>query len=487
MIFRKLYTSCTDNRNYVSWYDASLPYAMSGLSSPDASILLRDQELHFNAMQQPDTISENGYSAVFSYYGDKTRAEMTVSGPNGYSLHCDYYDQQYNCFSMTAGGVMQHKSVLWLGGTPYTAPAALLKDYGNSSWQVVYVLRDNLGSITHVVDSTGAVLQKMGYTAWGQLRDPQTGAVYGADNQPELLLGRGYTGHEHLPWFGLINMNARLYDPAVGLFLSPDPIVQAPDNTQNFNRYSYCLNNPMRYTDPSGQMKAIVYNDLNELGEFIAINCYLDDITVICTRTDSSNGTPSFDVTSYWLNTNFQYFTTYSGSRVPFLEGYSYNYNDSQSEELSKILNATSSTLSYLSYLLKDCKTTYAFVFNEKSQYPVIKVSKSGSKWYGGSKTHSVAKLGGILNLGSKIISGVSLYNDYMDAKTAFQCHDYDKVLKYGVDCVIDGISFFPGPIPILIGVTWNLTKDDLWDYLESESNGSIIPTELVDQYLYGR
>ena len=48
-------------------------------------------------------------------------------------------------------------------------------------------------------------------------------------------------------------MNARLYDPAVGRFLSPDPYVQAPDFTQNFNRYSYCLNNPLRYTDPSGE------------------------------------------------------------------------------------------------------------------------------------------------------------------------------------------------------------------------------------------
>ena len=72
------------------------------------------------------------------------------------------------------------------------------------------------------------------------------------DAQPDLLLGRGYTGHEHLPWFGLLNMNARLYDPAVGRFLSPDPLVQAPDNTQNYNRYSYCLNNPLRYVDKFG-------------------------------------------------------------------------------------------------------------------------------------------------------------------------------------------------------------------------------------------
>ena len=42
--------------------------------------------------------------------------------------------------------------------------------------------------------------------------------------------------------------------PCFGRFLSPDPIVQAPDNSQSFNRYSYCLNNPMKYIDPSGLM-----------------------------------------------------------------------------------------------------------------------------------------------------------------------------------------------------------------------------------------
>jgi RHS repeat-associated protein len=77
--------------------------------------------------------------------------------------------------------------------------------------------------------------------------------VYSPDAEPALFLGRGYTGHEHLPEFGLINMNARLYDPAVGRFLSPDPFVQAPDFSQSFNRYSYCLNNPLIYTDPTGE------------------------------------------------------------------------------------------------------------------------------------------------------------------------------------------------------------------------------------------
>ena len=48
-------------------------------------------------------------------------------------------------------------------------------------------------------------------------------------------------------------MNGRLYDPLLGRFLSPDNYVQEPFNTQNLNRYSYCLNNPVKYTDPSGE------------------------------------------------------------------------------------------------------------------------------------------------------------------------------------------------------------------------------------------
>ena len=93
----------------------------------------------------------------------------------------------------------------------------------------------------------------MSYDAWGRLRNPATHAIYAAGSEPELFLGRGYTGHEHLAVFGLINMNARLYDPALGRFLSPDPYVQSPDFSQNFNRYSYCLNNPLVYVDQNGE------------------------------------------------------------------------------------------------------------------------------------------------------------------------------------------------------------------------------------------
>ena len=63
---------------------------------------------------------------------------------------------------------------------------------------------------------------------------------------------RGFTGHEHIDMFEMINMDGRMYDPVVGRFLSPDPYVQMPDYTQSLNRYAYCVNNPLSLTDPTG-------------------------------------------------------------------------------------------------------------------------------------------------------------------------------------------------------------------------------------------
>jgi hypothetical protein len=65
-------------------------------------------------------------------------------------------------------------------------------------------------------------------------------------------------------------MNGRLYDPLVGRFLSPDNYVQDPSFTQNFNRYGYCLNNPLRYTDPSGEVIGI--DDAIVIGAIILVS-----------------------------------------------------------------------------------------------------------------------------------------------------------------------------------------------------------------------
>ena len=148
------------------------------------------------------------------------------------------------------GNSQKHR--LYIGGGAYTAPAVYMNT--GDGWSLYYICRDYLGNMTHLVNRNGTVVQELSYDAWGRLRNPETHAVYLPDNETELMLGRGYTGHEHLPMFGLINMNARLYDPVLGRFLSPDPYVQMPDFSQNFNRYSYCLNNPLVYVDQDGEI-----------------------------------------------------------------------------------------------------------------------------------------------------------------------------------------------------------------------------------------
>ncbi|MCL1941932.1 MAG: hypothetical protein FWF54_00035, partial [Candidatus Azobacteroides sp.] len=74
------------------------------------------------------------------------------------------------------------------------------------------------------------------------------------DTRTSWIVNRGFTGHEHLDAFGIINMNGWVYDPLTSMFMSPDPYVQAPGNWLNYNRYGYCLNNPLIYTDPSGEI-----------------------------------------------------------------------------------------------------------------------------------------------------------------------------------------------------------------------------------------
>lgn len=60
-------------------------------------------------------------------------------------------------------------------------------------------------------------------------------------------------------------MNGRIYDPTLRRFLQADPHIQAPENTQNYNRYSYVLNNPMSMTDPSGYFFKKLFNRVNKI------------------------------------------------------------------------------------------------------------------------------------------------------------------------------------------------------------------------------
>ncbi len=113
-----------------------------------------------------------------------------------------------------------------------------------------HVLRDHLGSVDTLMDAkTGAVLQHRGYDVFGRPRDIASGNALLSSWQG---VTKGYTDHEHLIDQELIHMNGRIYDFNVGRFLSVDPFLQFPENSQSANPYSYILNNPMSGVDPTG-------------------------------------------------------------------------------------------------------------------------------------------------------------------------------------------------------------------------------------------
>ena len=114
-----------------------------------------------------------------------------------------------------------------------------------------HTFKDHQGSLAAVVH--GNTVERLSHDPWGRRRNP---AGFGYDNVSHTF-DRGFTGHEHYDKFNLINMNGRLYDPVLGRMLSPDIAIQDEHNAQAYNRYSYCFNNPLRFTDPSGYVVTI--------------------------------------------------------------------------------------------------------------------------------------------------------------------------------------------------------------------------------------
>ncbi|HEX3653751.1 MAG TPA: RHS repeat-associated core domain-containing protein [Rhizomicrobium sp.] len=121
---------------------------------------------------------------------------------------------------------------------------------GTANWK--YVVGDHLGSPTSIngCSMPGCVVEHDSYDAWGKRRNPDASDDSGCTLTS--VLTRGFTQHEMLDSFCLVNMNARVYDPGLGLFISADSMVPNPYDFTGFQRYSYVGNNPLNAIDPSG-------------------------------------------------------------------------------------------------------------------------------------------------------------------------------------------------------------------------------------------
>ncbi|MBN1185570.1 MAG: VCBS repeat-containing protein [Bacteroidales bacterium] len=234
-------------------YESIHPHLVTKIADAPGSLIMKDHEITYTPFNKVYTINQNSSEDLVTLtYGPDLQRRKMVHEKNGINVLTRYYDQGYE--KEITNGVMRH--ICYIHGGDGLAAIMAIDGSGNKT--MYYILKDHLGSFNVIANESGTIAtfngvpQEYSFDPWGRRRNPND---WSYDNVPTaFLFDRGFTGHEHMDVFGLINMNGRVYDPVLGVFLSPDNYVQAPDFSQNFNRYGYCFNNPLVYTDPDGEI-----------------------------------------------------------------------------------------------------------------------------------------------------------------------------------------------------------------------------------------
>jgi len=242
--------SKTDAGNYVYKNDKVHAVAYitnpAGTTNPPVTISTTDQVISYTPFLKTASIAQGTSQLNYTYGADYERAKSILQ-QNGSTIETKYYFGDYER-QITSGGVTTDIHIV-KGGNGTCA--VIVRQNGVNSFYVAYI--DHLRSVLTLTDLNGNVIAEQNYDAWGRNRNPQNW-TYGSIPSVPSWLYRGYTGHEHLPQFGLVNMNGRIYDPIEGRMLSPDNYVSDPYNTQGYNRYAYAMNNPLVNSDPSGDI-----------------------------------------------------------------------------------------------------------------------------------------------------------------------------------------------------------------------------------------
>jgi RHS repeat-associated protein len=202
----------------------------------------------WTSYDMPQTINGSGENTTFDYGPTHQYWRQTYSGPSGNETTY-YLNKLVEKVDTAAGSDWRHYIV---------GPSGVVAIYSRQSSgtnTVRYRLSDHQGSVASLLTSAGATHVNESFAPFGAQRDPATWSGAPTTGDQTLFNGVsrvGYTGHAMLGNLGLIHMNGRVQDSRLGRFLSADPYVTDPSDTQSFNRYSYVLNNPLTYVDPSG-------------------------------------------------------------------------------------------------------------------------------------------------------------------------------------------------------------------------------------------
>lgn len=233
-------TSTLDNYSLTYGEGNSKPDALTSVLGTPSSIPTNDLTIGYTDFKKVKTLSE-GDKQYDIIYGVDDQRKLSIYTQGKVKKITRYYIENYEEEINSSGNI---RKIHYLPG------GAVYIENGKDS--LLFLYTDYQNNLLAITDENGNVLERHSFDPWGNRRNPEDWSQ--KDSRHVWSLNRGYTMHEHLYEFGIINMNGRVYDPLTACFFSPDPFVQAPDKWLNYNRYAYGLNNPLSYIDPSGEI-----------------------------------------------------------------------------------------------------------------------------------------------------------------------------------------------------------------------------------------
>jgi RHS repeat-associated protein len=195
-----------------------------------------EREISYTSSDHPRSVTVAGNVTTFAYDAFGQRVKQT--GPDGTTFTVPGAFEK-----RTSGGSSRY--VYQVQGSDGPVAQVVIDGAGTHT---NYLLTDALGSVSAVVDGSGATFQPLFYDPFG-MRINADGTPYSGTTGDVLT---GFTGARHDDQLGLINMTGRVYDPSLQRFTSADPYVTEPMSGQSWNPYSYVRNSPTNLVDPSG-------------------------------------------------------------------------------------------------------------------------------------------------------------------------------------------------------------------------------------------
>jgi RHS repeat-associated protein len=207
----------------------------------------RNASIVWTSFNYPSSITNGADTASFSYTPARAYWKQVSNYSNGGGATTIYVAQILEKVTTSAGTDYRH--MIRAGGA-----SIIVSRQTTGTNSVYYITRDHLGSSSATTDASGGLIFNASFDAYGKRRGSNWLGAPGASDWAAIASTsrRGYTDHTMLDNLDLIHMNGRVHDPLLGRFMSADPYVTEPLNTQNYNRYSYVYNSPLTSVDPSG-------------------------------------------------------------------------------------------------------------------------------------------------------------------------------------------------------------------------------------------